>query len=219
MGCNNKNNNCYDSCGCIEGVCPDFLIRRHDTKPDYRVLMEDCDGPMDLTDLILEATMWANAKLKSNISPTDTVISLADNIGFNQVNVGDILVFDRTRGSEKVLVLSFDEDNRTISVERAQDGTTAQSWSRGSIIKIVKFINSPAKIEMVYEDVQNLDGTVTEEVLQESYFVYEWSSSDTSLPGCYYFEFKLIKDGEWIRRFPIDKEGFLIRITDTFTNE
>jgi hypothetical protein len=219
MSCKNTNSNCPDQFGCAKGVCPDFLIRRHDTKPDYRVLMEDCDGPMDLTDLVLEATMWANAKLKSNISSADTVISLADNVGFNQINVGDILILDRPRSPEKFLVLSFNEDNRTVVVERAQGGTIAQSWSRGSVIKIVKFMNNPAKVEMVYEDVQNLDGTVTQDVLQESYFVYEWSSLDTSLSGCYYLEFKLIKDGEWIRRFPVDKEGFLIRITDTFTDE
>lgn len=223
MSCSSNKNQCPDQNGCDSCSCPDFLIRRYDTKPDYRVLMEDCDGPMDLTDLVLEATMWANAKLKTSISDSDTSISLADNVGFNQINEGDVLVFERTRSPEKVLVVSFDEVNKLVNVQRAHDGTTAQDWSRGTTIKIVKFMNSPAKIEMVYEDVVELDGTVKEDVLQESYFVYEWSSSDTLLPGCYFLEFKLMPEvsapEQWIRRFPVDKEGFLIKITDTFTSE
>jgi hypothetical protein len=220
MSCTNTNSTgCPDEFGCLDNVCPDFLIRRHDSKPDYRILMEDCNGPMDLTDLVLEATMWANSKLKSGISNSDNAISLADGIGFNQVSVGDLIVADRPRGSERMIVTSFDEDNRIIYVNRAQDGTTAQNWKKGTPLKIIKFMNAPAKTEMIYEDVLELDGTVKDNVLQESYFVYEWSTSDTSLPGCYYLEFKLIKIDEWIRRFPNDKEGFLIKITDTFTIE
>lgn len=219
MNCNNHNKLCVNQLGCVEGLCPDFLIRRYDTKPDYRVLIEDCNGPMDLTDLILEATMWANSKLKSGISSTDLSISLADNIGFNQISVGDVLTFNRVRNPEKVIVTSFDETNKLVNIERAYDGTVAQSWDRGTEIKIVKFMNSAAKIEMVYEDITELDGTIKEDVLQESYFVYEWPIGSTDLPGCYYLEFKLIKDNEWIRRFPVDKEGFLIKITDTFTSE
>lgn len=219
MSCNDNKNRCPDQYGCVCGSCPDFIIRRHDTKPDYRVSMEDCDGPMDLTDLVLEATMWANAKLKINISDSDDHISLADNIGFNQIMVGDVLILDRARSPEKLLVTSFDEESKLVYVDRAYDGTTAQSWTRGSPIRIIKFMNSPAKTEMVYEDVLGLDGTTTEDVLQESYFVYEWSPEDTALPGCYYLEFKLIKVDDWIRRFPVDKEGFSIKITDTFTSE
>lgn len=185
--------------------------------------MEDCDGPMDLTDLVLESTMWAKAKLKSNILSTDTSLSLADNIGFNQIAVGDVLILERARGSEKVLVTSFDENNKLVNVDRSYDGTTAQVWNRGNPIKIVKFVNNPVKIEMVYEDVLDLDGTTNENVLQESYFVHEWQTSQTDLSGCYYLEFKLMTQStateQWIRRFPVDKEGFLIKITDTFTSE
>jgi hypothetical protein len=224
MSCSNNNtSSCPDQYGCPSGTCPDFLIRRYDTKPDYRVLMEDCDGPMDLTNLVLESTMWAKAKLKSNILSSDTSLSLADNIGFNQIMVGDVLILERTRGSEKVLVTSFNEDQKTVNIQRAHDGTTAQGWTRGNPIKIVKFINKPIKIEMVYEDVLEIDGTTNENVLQESYFVHEWGSPETDLPGCYYLEFKLMTQTTvaepWIRRFPVDKEGFLIKITDTFTSE
>jgi hypothetical protein len=110
-----------------------------------------------------------------------------------------------------------------VYIDRAYDGTSAQDWNRGNPIKIVKFMNEPAKIEMVYEDILEIDGTTTENVLQESYFVHEWSAPETDSPGCYYLEFKLMTQvsapDQWIRRFPADKEGFLIKITDTFTSE
>lgn len=246
-----NSNQCPDQYGCIKGVCPDFTIRRHDTKPDFRVKIEDCDGPMDLTELVLEASMWAKGKLKNSISETDTYFALADNIGFNQIMIGDVIIMDQARIPEKMLVTAFDESNRLVQVQRAYHGTTSQKWKKGTSLKIIKFMNATARTEMVYEDVLELDGTTTPNVLMESYFVYEWSTEDTCLPGCYYFEFKLIKMKsisllttdditpsfidisyvpsnfgcgmsdtiEWIRRFPLDQEGFLIKVTDTFTSE
>ena len=64
---------CPDKFGCIPGVCPDFTIKRHDTKPPFKVSVEDCDGPLDLADgtnavvdpnLILEVNIWAKGRLK-----------------------------------------------------------------------------------------------------------------------------------------------------------
>jgi len=248
-----NSNQCPDQYGCIKGVCPDFTIRRHDTKPDFRVKMEDCDGPMDLTDLVLEATMWAKGKLKTSISESDTYFALADNIGFTQIMIGDVIIMDQARIPEKMLVTAFDENNKFVQVQRAYHGTPVQKWNKGSSFKIIKFMNATAKTEMFYEDVLELDGTTTNNVLMESYFIYEWTPEDTCLPGCYYFEFKLIKmktatnllasdasitpsfidisyipsnfgcgmsdEIEWIRRFPLDQEGFLIKIADTFTSE
>jgi hypothetical protein len=179
--------------GCTQGSCPDFVIRRHDTKPDFRLAMEDCNGPMDLEDLVLEASMWAVGKIKNEIQVGDSYFALADNIGFNQIMVGDIILMDRCRTPEKMLVTAFDEANKLVQVQRAYGGTIAQNWKKGSSLKIIKFMDAAAKIEMVYEDVLELDGTITENVIQESYFVYEWSASNTCLPGCYYLEFKLMQ--------------------------
>ena len=264
IGCSTKpTQSCPDEYGCISGVCPDFVIRRHDTKPSFKVKIEDCDGPFDLTGLVLEATMWAKGKLKTNLDQDDTVLAFADNIGFNQVMQGDVLIMDQARLPEKMLVIGFDETNRLVHVQRGYHGTPIQNWRRGNGVKIVKFTNSTASTEMVYQDVINIDGTTTKDVLSESYFVYDWQPNDTCLPGCYYLEFKLLKmvsmmlnydssvpsnqipsnivpDGtvpsftdpsftpsnfgcsmdaaiEWIRRFPVDKEGFVIKITNTFT--
>ena len=104
---------------------------------------------------------------------------------------------------------------------------------------------------MLFRSVLELDGTITKDVLQESYFVYSWQSGDTCLPGCYYLEFKLMKmlietasgvnsmsvtpsftdpstinyhcstppNIEWIRRFPVDSEGYLVKISDSPTSE
>ncbi|RTK97704.1 MAG: hypothetical protein EKK64_00380 [Neisseriaceae bacterium] len=251
FGCSKNNvQGCPQEDGCIPGVCPDFIIKRHDTKPSFKVLMEDCDGPMDLTGLVLEASMWAKAKLKKEISPEDTYFQLADNIGFSQIMVGDIIVMDRARVPEKMLVTSFDEQNHLVQVQRAYHGTMAQKWKKGTSFKIMKFIGNTAVTEMIYHDVLEIDGTTTEDVLGESFFVYEWNAADTCLPGCYYLEFKLLKMVEeesvqsssyseefissisfipsnldfncdkptgvdWVRRFPMDAEGFLIQILDS----
>jgi hypothetical protein len=264
IGCSSPPSGCPDEYGCIGGLCPDFTIRRHDTKPAFKVKIEDCDGPLDLTDLVLEATMWAKGKIKVNLDQDDTVIGFADNIGFGQIMVGDVIIMNQARLPEKMLVLGFDEVNKLINVQRGYHGTPIQTWKRGTIVRIIKFSNAVATSEMVYQDIINIDGTTSKDVLVNSYFVYEWSSGDTCLPGCYYLEFKLLKmvvslalsydssvpsnqipsnllpDGvipsftdpsftpsnfgcsmnplvEWIRRFPIDKEGFIIKITNTFT--
>lgn len=255
IGCVSPRQGCPDQNGCMSGVCPDFSIKRHDTRPSFKVKIEDCDGPLDLTGLVLEANMWAKGKLKASITQTSSYFALADNIGFNQIMVGDVLVMDRARLPEKMLVIGFDENNRLVQVQRAYQGTTAQSWKKGSLFKIMKFMNSPAQTEMLYQDVLEIDGTTTEDVLVDSFFIYDWNPSDTCLPGCYYLEFKLIKmaettsavsslttpsiipsftasnltpsdfgcghavDVEWIRRFPVDAEGFYIKIIDSPTSE
>lgn len=258
-----NNRGCPDQFGCLPGVCPDFVIRRHDSKPAFKVKIEDCDGPMDLTGLILEASMWAKGKLKKSITATDTSFALADNIGYNQIMVGDIIILDRVRRPEYMLVTAFDENNRLVQVQRGYHGTIAQSWKKGDSLRIMKFIDATAETEMLYQDILELDGTTTSDVLIDSFFVYEWNQNDTCLPGCYYLEFKLIKmvmaalnsessisalsiggdipsvipsftdpgftpsdfhcgvpNGiEWIRRFPVEGEGFLIKITDSPTSE
>lgn len=193
MGCTSNTTGCVDQFNCSDSVCPDFKIRRNDTKPDFKVKIEDCDGPMDLTDLILEASMWANGKLKSSLASTADYISLADNVGFNQIMVGDVLVMDRPRQTEHMLVTAFDEDMYFVKVQRGYHGTPVQSWKKGQPLKIIKFMNVPAITEMVLEDIINIDGTISKDVLTSSFLVYNWQPNDACLPGCYKFEFKLMK--------------------------
>jgi len=258
MTCNNKlgcapqlSSCCPDEFGC-NCVCPDFTIRRHDNKPPFKLKIQDCDGPMDLTGLVVEATMWAKAKLKTAITASDEYFALADNIGFHQIMVGDIIVVDRPRLPEQMLVTAFDEANKLVKVQRGYHGTQAQEWKKGQAIRIMKFINAEAQSEMLYQDVLQLDGTIAEDQLMDSFFIYEWQENDTCLPGCYYLEFKLIKvtslgmmaqaepiipsftspdltpadfgcglgtNVEWIRRFPVDSEGFMIKIYDSPSSE
>ena len=86
VGCGGSADGCGGSGGCSE--TPDFCIKRHDTRPAFRVSVSDCDGVLDLTDenLALEASMWFDTKIKSAINQSATVISFADNIG----EMGDI---------------------------------------------------------------------------------------------------------------------------------
>jgi hypothetical protein len=169
------------------------MIRRHDTKPSFRVQIEDCDGPFDFEGLVIEASMWALAKLKSAITADDTYFRLADDIGFEQVMMGDIIVMDRVRNPEHMLVTGFDEENNLIRVQRAYHATTASAWKKGTMMRIFRMMGVPADSELSFDDVTEVDGTVKKDVLQASYLVYEWQAADTCLPGCYWFEFKVLK--------------------------
>ncbi len=185
--------NCLDKFGCPDDRCPDFTIRRHDTKPDFKIRLEDCDGALDVQGLVAEVNMWAKAKLKKRITSDCEYFRLADDIGFEQIMVGDIIVMERVRSPEYMLVLGFDECNKLVRVQRGYRNTTPSDWKKGASLKIFRIMNSPAQTELVFEDETDVDGTVTEDVLTESYLVYEWSAEDVCLPGCYWLEFKLIK--------------------------
>lgn len=230
------NAGCPDKFGCPPGICPDFQIKRHDTRPSFKVSVTDEVGdPMDLTSLVLEASMWAKAKLKKDITSIATGIELADNIGFDQILVDDIIIPDRVRSPEYMRVTGFDETNKIVNIERGYDGTAADAWKKGTGLRIFRFKNAPAATEMVVENVTQVDGTILEDQITDSYLVYEWQPTDTCVPGCFWLEFKLIKmlddpisisvtpctlgDGvEWVRRYPVCGE-YLIKICDSPTAE
>lgn len=195
-GCQPQNQ-CLDSFGCPNNRCPDFTIRRHDTKPYLKVSIADCDGPMDFRGLVIEANMWALAKLKRDVGADDTYFRLADDIGFEQMLVGDIIIMDRARLPEQMLVTGFDEDNKLIQVQRGYHGTTPSNWKKGNVLRIFRVLSTPAEAELLFgEDDDGLlpDGTHERgNELTDSFLVYEWQPEDTCLPGCYWFEFKVLK--------------------------
>ena len=140
--CPSSSNSCSNAFGCPSGVSPDFLIKRHDTKPPFKVAVEDCEGALDLSEdnLVLEVNMWANARLKAAITVTDTYFALKGNVGFEQAMVGDIIVMDRVRRPEHMLVTGFDEQNCLIQVQQAYNGTTASAWKRGTALRIFRIM-------------------------------------------------------------------------------
>lgn len=236
-GCASQQSNCPDCYGCVPGVCPNFQIKRFDTRPAFKVSVEDENGPMDLTGLVIEANMWASAKLKQTILPLDEKLAFADNIGFCQVLVNDVIVMQRTRSPEQMRITGFDETNNFIFVERGFNGTVPQKWAKGTAMRIFRIMNGAAMSEMLYEDVTNVDGSVDCNVLSESLLVYEWNVTDVCAPGCYSFEFKVLKMSdapvvvpsvipacylgagvEWARRFPTCGE-FVVKVCDTPTSE
>lgn len=181
-----------DRLGCPPDKCPDFVIRRHDTKPSFKFDVEDCDGPIDLTDLVCEASMWVKGKLKRTITADDTYIGLADNIGFEQAQVGDVIVMSRARAPEQMLVTGFDENNKLIEVQRGYNGSLVAPYVKGSGLRMFRVLNAVASTEMSKEDIPQVDGTTREDVITRSSLVYEWQAADTCLAGCYWFEFKLL---------------------------
>lgn len=230
--------NCIGPDNCPQGVCPDFQIKRNDTLPPFRVNIEDENGPIDLTNLVLEASMWANAKLKKDITNTDTFIAFADNIGFDQALQDDIIIVDQSHSTEHMKILGFDDVNKLVEVQRGIDGTIALAWKKGTKLRIFRFINSAATTEMTFEDVEQVDGTTLCNQLENSFLIYEFNSKDTCSPGCFLFEFKLIQmfsnipsivpstiplcspgfGVENVRKFPLCGD-FLIKICNSPTTE
>lgn len=247
-GCSVGVTTCPDRFGCPLGVCPDFEIRRHDTKPPLKVEVEDCDGPMNLKNLVVEVNMWAKAKLKKAVTTSETWIGLADNIGFEQVMIGDIIIMDRARLPEHMLVTGFDEAASLVKVKRGYNATIPVAWKKGTPMRVMKAMNAVAESEMVLQDIVQIDGTTLKNQLAHSFLVYEWDAKDTCLPGCYWLEFKLLKMGapvpggspgapsvvtltpadygctkgvgvDWVRRFPVRGEGYLVKVYDSPTAE
>lgn len=259
--CNVSATECPDPLGCPAGVCPDFTIKRHDTEPPFALSVSDCNGPLDLTDTVAEVSMWAKARLKLAITNSSTTISLADGIGFEQAMVGDVILVSRARSPEQMLIIGFDEVNKTITVQRGYGGTTAAAAIKGTAIRIFRFLNEVAETEMAAEDIEQLDGTTNVGVVTSSQILYHWRPENTCLAGCYWLEVKLLKikqelleaalivdqvivevlgkgsittttpqdprsaectlgdEVEWIRRFPVDGDGYLIKVFDSPTSE
>ena len=73
----------YD-CHGVPVDCADFTIKRHDTRPVFKVDITDCDQPINLTNLVVEVSMWVNAKLKLNITNlTSTIQKIFNPITYN----------------------------------------------------------------------------------------------------------------------------------------
>jgi hypothetical protein len=241
------------NCGCNTTIAemPIYVAKQHSTYPPFKVDVTDCNGePYDLKDLVVEAAMWTNARLKTAITITDDLIRFADNVGYNSVGTSSILHVSNGRDFERMTIVGFDDVNKVIQVNRGACDTTIRPWTKGTTVKILRFFNSPASSELTYHNRENVDGTVTQNVLQRSTLIYEWKPEDVCFVGKYYFEFKVLKMAilnnlnafdistisitpiseinyhcelglgvEWARRFPNDKEGFVIEVTSSPTAE
>jgi hypothetical protein len=214
QGCGS--NSCVDKFGCPSDRCPDFVIRRHDTKPAFKVALADCDGPLDLEGLVVEVSMWAKGRLKTAITAEDEYFALKDDVGFEQVMVGDIILMDRVRLPEYMLVTGFDEENKLIQVDRGYRTSTPSKWKKGTAMRIFRIMDAPAQTEVVYEDIVRPDNVTEKDVLQSASVVYEWQVEDTCLPGCYWLEFKVMKmlglviflpGGNWTGPVNVDGNG------------
>ena len=192
MSCT-TNKHCVSKRGCPDGRCPDFRIKQHDTQPPFEIFVKDDHLPIDLSNTVLEVSMWADAKFKGAVDVGDTYFQFADNIGFEQVMVGDILVVSgNPRTPEQMLITGFDEENYLVQVNRGYNGTQPYAYKRGTSVKIFRVLNSTGTTEMTYIDVERVEGGFDKDVLSQSKLIYNWQSQDTCLPGCYHFEFKLL---------------------------
>lgn len=202
--------------------CPDknydFIIKRNSTHPSLRLKVFECDkSPIDLSKYEITASMWSNGRLKNDISVSSTQILLIDNVGFNEVSVGDIILLKNSNNHELVYVNSIDENK--LNITRGYFDTDSFDWKKGSKLKIIKFMNSSATYDLVREDVLKLNGEIESNILVESYLVYNWFLDDTRVPGNFYLEFKIIEKNSsdeiiYSRKYPEEKEGIHIQILD-----
>ena len=185
--------------------------------------MSDCDGPIDLSSgVAVEASMWFDSKTKSSISDSDASLRFADDIGFDSVAVGDLISTSGSRSPELMLVSSIDESSKTVFVSRGHGGTEARDWPKGTSLSVFRFVDQPAQVESVFEDVESLEGSVSEELV-DTLLVFEWSEGHTSVPGCYWVEFKIMGLDEsgavqWTKRVPLSAKGFMVRVIDSPTS-
>lgn len=209
-------NVCIDKFGCPSDRCPDFVIRRYDTKPPFKVTLSDCEGSLDLEGLVVEVSMWAKGRLKAAITAEDEYFALADGVGFEQIMIGDIILMDRVRMPEYMLVTGFDEDNLLVQVQRGYRTTTPSKWKKGTSLRIFRIMDAQAQTEILTEDIRRPDGVTETDVVTSASVVYEWSAADTCLPGCYWLEFKVIKmldaifylpGGAWTGEHNVDDDG------------
>jgi hypothetical protein len=186
-------NACPDTFGCPPGVCPDFEIKRYDTNPPFILSVTDCNGPLDLTDCVVEVSMWAKARLKTDITTSTTTLAFADSVGFEQLLTGDVIVMSRKRSPETMLVTGFDEVNKFVNVQRGYNGSTVNSYTKGSHLSVFRVLNSLGDVNMVRQNIEQIDGTIKNDILVDSQLLYNWRPQDTCLPGCYWLEWKLLK--------------------------
>lgn len=185
--------------------------------------MSDCEGPMDFSvGVAVEASMWFDAKLKSPISASDTSLRFADDIGFDSIAVGDVISTSGSRSPELMLVSSVDESSKSVVVSRGHSATSPRGWPKGESLSVFRFLDQPAQIESAYEDVESLDGEVAEELV-DTILVFEWLAAHTSVPGCYWVEFKImgldeVGDIKWTKRVPLSAKGFMVRVVDSPTS-
>jgi hypothetical protein len=108
-------------------------------------------------------------------------------------------------------------------VTRGLGGALPQPWDKGASVKVFRFQDEPASVESVIETVESIDGSSSEE-LSDTLLVFNWTADKTDMPGCYWFEFKVLKllpdstEAEWVKRVPLSPVGYMVNIVDSPTS-
>lgn len=224
VGCGHQTQGCAEQGDCPSP--PDLCIKRNDTKPSFKASISDCDGPIDFsseTNLVVEASMWFDSKLKQSLDSESLSLSFADNIGFDSVMVGDIIVTHKSRSPEFMLVSFVDEGSKSVQVVRGQEDTNVVDWPKGTPLSIFRFRDLSGNLEQIYDTSESVDGTA-QTLLSETILGFDWEPHHTAAPGCYWIEFKIMKvadsspnEVEWIKRVPLSSPGFVVRVLDSST--
>jgi len=194
----------------------DYIIKKNDTKPDIIYTIKECDN-IDLEEegLIVTASMWANSNLKNKILADSTYLELKNNYNLESIQENNLILIKKYNFFEYLEVSSLDYNK--VNINRAQAGSSSRVGEKGNEIKIIKFLELEATKDIQYNTKIELNGE-TSNVKSMQNLIYEWKENQTSSPGEFFIEFKISKilNGEilWTKKFPSEKEGISIKITN-----
>jgi hypothetical protein len=197
-----------------EGCC---LIKKGDTCPIFKIMISDPEtgSPVSFLNWEVQIFMWFNSFIGSEIDDIsdEVTFSLLGNKNFCQIKVGDIIRFEDCNQNivEFMEVESIDSDNFTITATRGDfDDVPSIPFThfKKDSVTFYRIFEKNGFIDSIFED--NSD---TADIDERDYSViaYQWDSEDTSHRGEYLLEFK-VTDGDLIRTFPLNSEGFCIQI-------
>lgn len=194
----------------------DYLIKKSDTFPPISYIIPDCEGiNLDQDNLVVEVNMWANSNLANSLSQTDTNIKFKKNYNITCVEVNNYILLKKYNSFEYLKVISVNHD--TIEVTRGELGSAIRAWEKGNQLKIIKLFGIEGEKKILYNNYINLKGE-SENTVSGQELIYNWAEEDTSNPGEYFLEFKLIKKNnnliEWTKKFPSEKDGIRLQIVD-----
>lgn len=233
--CSNSFNVTSESCN------SDFTIKQGDTCPLFKINIKDPETglPVSYEDWEVTTFMFFESCLRSIDSAHDGIsgcsgfsgymseefagIKLLGKKSLCQVKIGDIIEVDdcNQNRQEFMLVIDIDYDCDTILVQRGYGGSDIYSHRRGDKLIFYRIYGKTGFIDSVNEE--DLEEGIE---LDNSVIGYNWAEEDTSHRGCYFFEFKLMKNAIGIsgisgysgsvdiqlRSFPLNTKGYKISI-------
>ena len=171
-----------------------FSMKKNDTCPSYSIQIYDPEtgNLASYENWTVKVNMYYVSYLKTDIQDDTMTISLLGNLNLDQIKVGDIIKPTSLDQSvdEEMLITAMDVNNKTITVTRGYDSTTATSFKKKSKLIFYRIFEKDGYVDSEYEEDEN-DELSDDEELDYSLIKYDWNPEDTTHAGIYCLEFKI----------------------------